>query len=82
MEGLGHILDDGVNAIDSNQLRTSRCATLQRDSRLVATEVTSNEREKLFVRLAVHWLRLELGQPRAPLKLRQMAHASAWLDLD
>jgi hypothetical protein len=61
MEGLGHILDDGANAIDSNQLRTSRCATLQRDSRLGATKVASNEREELFVRLAVNWLRLELG---------------------
>jgi len=82
MECLGHILDDGTNAIDADELCASRRATLQRDSRPRTTEVASNERQELLVRLAVHGLRLELGQPRAALQLGQEADASAWPDLD
>ena len=69
-------------AFDSNQLGTSGGATLERNRRLAATEVTCYKREQFFVRLAVDRRRLELGKPNAILSLRQDADARVRLDLD
>ena len=71
MEGLGHILEERAWAFDAHQLCTSGRATLEGDGRLATAEVTSNECEQLFVRLAVNRRRFELREPSTILGLRQ-----------
>ena len=82
MEGLRHILEERPKAFDPNLLSTSGRATLEGDGRLTATEVTSNEREQLFVCFTVDRRRLELSEPSATLYLLEQAHARARLDFD
>ena len=63
MEGLGHILEQRAWAFGANQLCTRGRATLEGDGRLATAEVTSNERQQLFVRLAVDRRGFELRKP-------------------
>jgi hypothetical protein len=82
MEGLGAILEERTWAFDSNQLGTSRRATLEGHGRLATAEMASNKTKELLVRLTVDRRRLELSEPGAALDLLEEADSRVRLDLD
>jgi len=81
MERLGHILDRLVAAFDLNQLRSARRTALDGDCGLAAAEVAGDQRDKLFVRLALYGRGLQLSEPYATFLWREKADPSTRLDL-
>jgi hypothetical protein len=52
-----------LRQIDLNQLRAAGTAGFDRHVRLTTPEMLCDEFEELFIRLAVHWWRLDLSDP-------------------